>query len=522
MTTLSCIVTGKPFEVAPREAELLRQLDLPLPRKAPFERWIYAVGQSTPFAFRKVICPVTETPILTRWSERGAISGVSPEWFWSDECDNSDAGVDYDFSRPFFEQFEELARRCYAPSVNRVNCDNSPYVNACVGLKDCHLCFACEYLRDCFYCALCSRSTDLVFCSGLINSELCYRCLDCEGIYGSRFLQDCKNCRDCYWCIDCIGCSNCFQCVGLRQASDGYYIRNEKVSKEEWTQTIRAIDFGSFAAETRIDNAAKEFFQDRRVYNTNFNNEGCSLIYHVDHCKNCENAMYSQNCEDSKDVVFTSNAKDCYSMVWGRNVERCYQVVGGSEAYDCAFCDGVIGNARKQMYCFCCYNGSNNLFGCFFLKTKDHCILNKQYSPAEYSAMLPRIKRHMQSTGEWGEWFPPSFYAVPYDESWARYFLTELTEEQILRRGLVATVGESKTEEAIGMELPDTIDDFTDELCGKQIACALTGQRYSIGLQELKALRKQTCPIPRLRWSSLLTALQTVSMERCHRELGME
>jgi hypothetical protein len=518
--TLNCAITDKSFSLSEREEKLIADFGFPHPTLAPMERWLQAVGQSTPFAFRQTVCPVTKTPILSRWSESGAIVGVNSDWFWSDDCDNIIEGQDYDFNRPFFEQFQELARKCYAPSINRINCENSPYVNASYQLKDCHLCFACESLRDCYYSALCSNSNDLIFCAGVSNSELCYRCLDCSDIYEGRFLQDCINCRDCYWCLDCIGCSNCFQCYGLRQASDGYYIQNQKVTKEEWQKVIDKVNSGSFSIETQLQNDAERFFKDKRNYNTNFNNENCSAIYHVTHSKNCQGALYSNDSQDCKDIIFTADARDCYSVIWGRRVERCYQVVAANEAYDCAFCDGCIGGGRNQIYCFCCYNGCHDLFGCFFLKGRNYCILNKQYTQKEYESLLPRVKQHMQSTGEYGQWFPSSFYSVPYNDSWARYFLANLTDEQIEKRGLLISEV-PKFKDSYGIELPDGLDQFSDQECNKEITCIQSGQRFSVGLNELKALRKLRCPIPRQRWSVILSQMQAKSIERCHQELAI-
>ena len=508
MKKLKCSISGQDFLVLEREEQLLKEFQLPLPDKSALENWIYSAGQAGPFNFQKTICPVTKTPILTRWSMNGAIIGVAPEWFWSDQCDNTRAGQEYDFSRPFFDQFIEVARKSYAPSINRVNCENSPYVNACVQLKDCHLCFACENLRESIYCALCSTSTDLLLCSGVSNSELCYSCLDCNNIYNSRFLQDCQNCNDCFWCLDCIGCKNCFQCVGLRQAQDGYYIRNEKVTAEAWERHFKSLNLGSYHQQLEITAAAEEFFKDKRDYNTNFKNENCSDVYHVSNSKNCNNVFYSSNCEDCKDIIFSNNARDCYTALWARNSERCYFVTGVLNAYNCFFCDGAIGNARNNFYSFCCYNGCHDVFGCFFLKTKNYCILNKEYSKEEYEDLLPRVIKHLQSTGEWGKWFPPELYQGCYQDSWANYALVELTDQQIKDRGLLSLKKEQTVNTNEKTELPDDLLLFSEELCEKELFCESSAKPYKISKQELKAFLRQNCPIPRKHWSILLIEMQ--------------
>lgn len=519
MKNLICSITGQEFFVSDREEQLLKEFNLPLPDKAAIENWIYSTGQAAPFLFHRITCPATKTPILSRWSKIGAIIGVAPEWFWSDQCDNTKAGQEYDFNRTFFDQFIEIARKSFAPSINQVNCENSPYVNACIQLKDCHLCFACENLRESIYCALCSKSTDLLLCSGVSNSELCYSSLDCENIYNSRFLQDCQNCSDCFWCLDCIGCKNCFQCIGLRQAQDGYYIRNEKITAEEWERNFKSLNLGSYRVQLEIIAQAEEFFKDKRDYNTNFKNENCSEAYHVLNSKNCVNAMYSANCEDCKDIIFSHNARDCYSTLWAHNAERCYFVIGSSDAYNCFFCDGAVSNARNNFYSFCCYNGCQDVFGCFFLKTKKYCILNKEYSKNEYEDLLPRVIKHMQSTGEWGKWFPTSFYQVPYQDSWANYFLAELNDQQIKDRGLLSLETKETSIANEKIELPDDVQSFSEKLCEKELHCEASNKPYKITKQELKAFLRQNSPIPRKHWSIMLIEMQRKSRDQCKQKL---
>lgn len=513
-TNHSCSITGSRFTISESESRLLEHFGLPLPERSAFERWLYAVGQSTPFVFRKVVCPATNQPILSRWSESGKIRGVSPEWFWSDECDNTSVGQDFDFTRPFFEQFCEVAANSYAPSMTRYSCENSPYVNASHGLKDCHLCFACASLQDSLYCVLCTQSKDLLFCSGVTHSELSYWCLDSTRLYGCRYVQDSEGCTNCYFSTDCIGCSNCFQCHGLRQASNGYYVRNQSVTREVWEQTLQEAQFGSYAAEQFTRDEAARFFADLPSYPHSFGNEECSEIYRVSNSKTTHHAMYCRNCHDCSGVIFSSNCKDCHSTVWGRDCEGCYYVIGADRAFDCMYCDGLAGGGRNQAYCFCCSNGCTDVFGCFFLKKKSYCILNKQYTPQAYAELRPKIIDHMRSTGECGAWFPPEFYSVPYNQSWAQFFLAELDEQQILARGLGVAAAEPFRATTSSVELPDHIEQTDEAICGKELACLKTSRPYSLSKQELAALKKHLAPVPRLHWSEALTQMQRQGTDR--------
>ena len=49
---------------------------------------------------------------------------------------------------------------------------------------------------------------------------------------------------------------------------------------------------------------------------------------------------------------------------------------------------------RDLQYSEAC-SGSQNLFGCTALRTKEYCILNKQYTKEEYEDLVSKIMKHM-------------------------------------------------------------------------------------------------------------------------------
>ncbi len=58
------------------------------------------------------------------------------ECFWGDDWDRLATGVDFDFNRPFFEQFVELRDKTPKPAVAQFRCVNSPYTNQSQDLKN--------------------------------------------------------------------------------------------------------------------------------------------------------------------------------------------------------------------------------------------------------------------------------------------------------------------------------------------------------------------------------------------------
>ena len=65
----------------------------------------------------------------------------SQEIWWSDKWDGRDYGRDFDFSRPFFDQFQELRLSTPRMSLLNSNGENSEYCNLTTDNKNCYLVF---------------------------------------------------------------------------------------------------------------------------------------------------------------------------------------------------------------------------------------------------------------------------------------------------------------------------------------------------------------------------------------------
>jgi hypothetical protein len=63
------------------------------------------------------------------------------KFWWSDNWNPLDYGKDFDFSRPFFEQFDELYKKVPLISLWNINAENSEYNNNCFSLKDSYMSF---------------------------------------------------------------------------------------------------------------------------------------------------------------------------------------------------------------------------------------------------------------------------------------------------------------------------------------------------------------------------------------------
>lgn len=157
--------------------------------------------------------------------------------WWNDGWSGLDYGVDFDFSRPFFEQWDVLNRRVPQLGLLLNRCENSDFCNQTTGLKNCYLCVNSTFSEDSYYSKGLSSSRDCMDCLKVYECELCYECIDCHHCYNGKLLQNCRNCSDSSYLYDCQGCQSCFGCAGLRNKK--YHWFNEPLTPEEYERRLK-------------------------------------------------------------------------------------------------------------------------------------------------------------------------------------------------------------------------------------------------------------------------------------------
>ncbi len=415
------------------------------------------------------------------------------EWN-SDEWDPTEYGRDFDFSRPFFEQFEQL--QAVVPKINLVAVDNqnSPYVMGVAYSKNCHVLNSSEYCEDCYYGKLLQKVKNAVDCSYVYDSELCYECFSVYNSYNCVHLSYSSNCSNCYFSENLINCNNCFLSTNLKDKA--YYFMNEPLEKEAYERRVKEF-MGSHANFEK----AKEILADlrkKRIHKyaniTTCENSTGDFLQNSKGCLDCYDVNDSQDCRYIQVGVQLKDVYDCSNMYI--KPELCYQVMGVLETFHVAFSLYTF-HSQGILYSDQIYS-SKDLFGCVGMKRKQYCILNKQYTKEEYEELVPKIIEHMQKTGEWGQFFPPEMALVGYNDSLASEYFP-LSKEEVVQRGWRWHEDTSFSEyKGPEYEIPDHIKDVTDEVCQKILKCEQSGRFYKIIPQELKFYKQMGIPIPHI------------------------
>lgn len=515
----TCAISGEEFMVTQAEQDhiakfvdahpLLREGDIPLPTIHPLEQARQMQSYVSLMHLYEGKSVISAQPLITRYNPLLGYRVCTYEEFWSDQVDNISTGREYDFSRPFFEQWNELLHSVTMQPLVQINCENSAYVDSSSHLQDCYLCFGMAESRGCFYCVK-SRyplhNTDCVDCVGISFCELCYSAVDSEHCYDCQHVRDCFNCYQCFGSWDLIGCKYCFGCVGLRQSE--YFIFNQFVGKEKYEVFIKTANVGSFQSRQQWLKKCQQFWQQNH--------------HQVVSIKNCENSSGHDliHCKNAYECYFGESLEDCgwTTGAYGKDIWR-GEVYQGQLSYNSVILSGQLGfgnsisSGSENFYSYMIFN-CNCCFGCSMLKQKSYCILNKQYSKAEYQELVPRIIAHMQVTGEWGQFLPSQYAPHFYEESQAYEWFEKLSPENARQRhyrvrGIENSEKKLLQEGVPADSLADDIKNITPELIANLvIICSETGRQYKLPIQEIRFYQKQNIPLPRVHWQVRLSTLR--------------
>ncbi len=419
-----------------------------------------------------------------------------PYW-WSKEWDALDFGRDFDFTRPFFEQFGELLRDVPHPSLqtNYLLDENSEYTNFAGSDKNCYLIFHADYNRDCYYGYGVKKCESCVDIYNVFDSELCYECIDCRNCYNLRYSQNCESSYESAFLHSCIGCKNCFCCMNLHQKE--FCVFNEQLSP---------TDYRKFLAENPLTSR-----QSVQILRDRFE-QFCLTLPHRhlrmvrtensfgDHLMNCKNVTWSFNINDMWDGKYCyqlyNGAKNCMDLhQFGLNAELVYDSTCiGYNAYHVLFSNACNEQITRLHYCTYCYH-VEELFGCVGVRHKKYCVFNKQYSKTDYEALVARIIPHMMTTGEWGEFFPSKLSSFGYNETAAIDWFP-LGREQVTLEGWNWHDEAKESSENRAKPLPDTISEIDNAVLEQALICEVTGRAYKLTTPELEFYRHQDIPAP--------------------------
>ena len=243
------------------------------------------------------------------------------------------------------------------------------------------------------------------------------------------------------------------------------------------------------------------------VYNKNQNSQSCigGNIRNSNNCVFCFDVIQCEDCKYCANIWL--NVSDCYDCGGGDlfNSNHCYECVGVSNSQNVYFSYNCL-NSSNMRYCLECYN-TKNCFWCIWLKDKEYCIFNKQYTKEDYESAVVKVIEHMEETWEW--WYPinPMYSLFWYNETIAMDFYP-LTKEEALKMWYKWSDYESpapKVEKTVQWkDLPTqwcrTIKEKKPEILEKilnyAVMCEVSNKPFRLTKQEIEFYIKYNLPLP--------------------------
>ncbi len=432
-----------------------------------------------------------QNTIISIYSSDKPFPVYCKDCFLSDKFDPIKYGIDFDFDRPFFEQFAEMRSKVPRIAMYQTMSENSDYTVHSGKNRNCYMGNSLRICEDVYYvdfAQICKDSMDLYMCS---NVENCYFCNDSDNCYNSSYLENCLNLTFSYLCFDCRASNNLIGCAGLRRKE--FMILNAEVSKEEYEKTLKKLnsnpdfrnEFLEKYKQLRLEIPVK-YFWDK-------NSENCTGNYIVN-SKNASHCYNVWNVEDGRYLLDCMEMKDSMDNTRIANGECLYEAQAAIDLTFSKFCNLCYQSSNLE-YCDNCQS-SHDSFGCMSLKGNKFCILNKQYSENEYKKMLVKIKEKMLSKNEYGEFFPFELSVFGYNESKANDFYP-LSKDEALSRNMQWRDEDKKSYLAQTYSIPNDIGLVGDNILNEILACIVCHKNYKIIPQELKFYRKMGLPIPK-------------------------
>ena len=500
------------FKIEPEDFDFYEKIKVPSPTFCVECRRQRRFAWRNERALYKRNCDLCNKNIISLYSNNAIFPVYCRECWYGDRWDATSYARNYDFNKPFFEQFFELSKVVPRIAIFQRNAINSDFSNMVGECRNVYLSISVVLgSENIFYSWGVDKSFNILDSYGVKESDNCYENIECEKNYNCQNMLFSRNCINCHFSVDCVNCSNCIFCFNLRNKE--FYIHNKQYSKEDYFNKIKEFNLGS-------RNARRSFIQEFEMIKRQaiyrfaniikaVNSYGNNLL-NVKNCKNCFDVHDSENIKNSYRAFYQ---KDSMDMDYAGKGELMYEYITGAlNDYNIKFSYSAFDTVQNAEYVESCIT-SSNLFGCVSIKNQQNVILNKVYPKEEYLKLRERIiiqMNEMPFVGEnnriykYGEFFPIEISPWKYNETIAQDFYP-LTKEAALTKGFDWRDEEEKKPEITipTIEIPDDIKEVKDSILNEILECVDEGKcnhqcmiAFRLTQFELQFYKKNNIPIP--------------------------
>ena len=139
-------------------------------------------------------CDVTGKDIISVFSPENPHKVCERNHWYSDAFDALSYGRPYDFSMPFFAQFQKLMMDTPLSSLRIENSENCEFNNDMGDCQNCYMCARTHGSQNLMYTYRGNTSNDCADCMQVTKCAFLYECVECQQCQDSRYL---------FFCIEC-------------------------------------------------------------------------------------------------------------------------------------------------------------------------------------------------------------------------------------------------------------------------------------------------------------------------------
>lgn len=512
--TKKCRISGSEFFITDRDIEFYDKISpvfagqkylIPSPTLCPDERQRRRLSFRNERRFYHRKCDKTGNQMISIYSPDKPFNVYDQKIWWSDDWSPNSYGVDFDFSKSFFEQFQSLQLRVPRANLFAKNCENAEFTNHTDHIKNCYLCVDTADSEHIYYSKWIISCKNCVDCYQIEKCEYCYECQYSVNTYKSAFCFLCYDSSECMFSYRLKNCKNCMFCTHLRDKQ--YCIFNEQLTKEVYEERLKTLWMSN---QSQVKKLRDIFLQ--------FQNKGIKESLIVDFSENAfwDFIYHSKNIFHGFETLESENLKYCFEDIGmkdsydayesGFECEQQYETHASNRVKFSSFCSLGYDNSFLHYTELC--NNSQNCFGCIGLRKQNNCIFNKNYSVQEYESLAGKITEHMISTGEWGEFFPHTLSPFGYDETVAQEYFP-MTQEEVIEKWW-NWKGDEETSSYHGPYYsPLPIEQYDERKVGYETAqkninallagiiqCEITKRPFKVIRQELAFYIENNLPLP--------------------------
>lgn len=518
-----CTISGQSFPIYQSDLDLYAKISptfagqrfmIPTPTLCPEER------QRRRLAFRNerklykrkcdfsgqdmvsMYAPSSHSPLIRGDGEARGVKAYDQKVRRSDARDAMSYGRAFDFSQSFTQNFASLYLDVPKCAINNDNSVNSDYCNPSQDNKDCYLCHGAAGDENCLYCVGVEKCDYCVDGLSLFESEWSYNCVDDHLGHNNTSCFNTHGCSNCISVKNATGCHDCMFSVWLSNKS--YMICNTQYTKEDYLTRKESIIY---------DPATYQEYTVSYQELLNQTNEVCMHIEKSenaigDYINNSKNVLFSYDVNNSEEVKYTRSARNqaesCYDVSYHKNSSlqlESASVVTQHNTPFTMFCR----DSQSTYYSSDCHYVID-CFGCVWLRHKQYCIFNKQYTKEDYELTVAKIIAHMIETNERGEFFHPSLSPFGYNETIAHEYFPLTPDSPLIKKGQGGFSRSDYNSDVVIPAWAEVIDRKTnpdiawltdEQLLSKIHICEITNRPYRLVKPELEFYRKRHLPIPR-------------------------